>query len=96
MRFKPALFVTAFAVVALLGVFGPFSAATTSLTIIGLSGLAIVLAMLVLALVGNVWTLTLVVPLGLLLASFWAVRTPRAAHLERCLGLLGTILGKHF
>ena len=73
MRFKPALFVTAFAVVALLGVFGPFSAATTSLTIIGLSGLAIVLAMLVLALVGNVWTLTLVVPLGLL-GSFWAVR----------------------
>ena len=74
MRFRPALFVTACAVVALLGVFGPFGAGgATSLETVGLPSLAIVSAMLVLALVGNMWTLTLVVPLGLL-GSFWAVR----------------------
>ena len=74
MRFRPALFVTASVVVALLGMFGPFGAGgATSLAIVGLPGLIVVLAMLVLALVGNVWTLTLVVPLGLL-GSFGAVR----------------------
>ena len=73
-RFRPALFVTASVVVALLGMFGPFGAGgATSLAIVGLPGLIVVLAMLVLALVGNVWTLTLVVPLGLL-GSFGAVR----------------------
>ena len=74
MRFRPALFVAASAVVALLGTLGPFGAGgATALEVVGPSGLTVVLAMLVLALVGNVWTLTLVVPFGLL-GSFWAVR----------------------
>lgn len=75
MRFRPTLFATASAVAALVGVFGPFGEGdTTSLAAVGLPALVLALAALVFSLVGNVWTVTLVVPLGLL-GSFLAVRS---------------------
>ena len=67
MRFRPAPFAVAGAVLALVGLFGPLgTAGGAAWTELGALGVALVLGTLVLSLIGAVWTLALVVPVGLL------------------------------
>ena len=68
MRFKPAPFAVAGAVLAFFGLFGPFSSGVgeAAHTELGALGVVLVLGTLALSLVGTAWALALVVPVGLL------------------------------
>ncbi len=75
MRPRPAFPSSLSTLAALVGLFGPFAANTepSALSALGWPVLFAVLGALALALIGKVWSVAFVVPLGLL-GSFWAVR----------------------